>query len=102
MMAPTERRQLMPPRIPALREAVQENNEVIARTAFGIMQANVTNVRETVFDGKLALRLHWDNPDRRAESALKSESLCFLVRNVNLHPEESGGKCLSLRISHQR
>src|ERR1700681_3406176 len=41
-------------------------------------------------------------PARRVEFALQAESLRFLVRDFDFHSEERGGKCLSLRVGHQR
>jgi hypothetical protein len=63
-MAPAEHRQLMPPRIPTFGKAMKEDDEVVARTAFGVMQANLAHVCEPVLDSELALRLHSDPTDR--------------------------------------
>ena len=66
---------------------MQEDYEVIALAAFSVMQANVTNLREIVFDAELLLRFHDDNEDQWAlpEPALEAEPFRFLVGNVNFH-----------------
>ena len=77
---------------------MKEDYEVITRAALGVVQAYVTNIRETVLDSELSLRLHGDHADQ----ALQAESGGFLVWNVNLHPKESSGKGLALRVGHKR
>src|SRR6266436_7869112 len=39
---------------------------------------------------------------RRVEFSLQAESLRFLVSDFDMHSEERGGKCLCLRVGHQR
>jgi hypothetical protein len=49
-----QRGELMAPGIPELRKAVQEDNQVIAAAAFGVMQPNTVNGRVSVTN-----RGHW-------------------------------------------
>jgi hypothetical protein len=63
-MVPAEHRQLMSPRVPAFGKAMKQNYEIVARTAFGVMQTNLAYICEPVLDSELALRLHSDPTDR--------------------------------------
>jgi hypothetical protein len=58
MKVSTQDWQLMAPRIPTFRKTMKEDYEVITRAAFSVVQAYVTNIRKTVLDNELALRLH--------------------------------------------
>src|SRR5258706_14169209 len=62
-MVPAEHRQLIPPRIPTFGKAMKQNDEVIAGTAFGIVEANLANICEPMLNSELALRLHRDHRD---------------------------------------
>ena len=44
----TERRQLMPPRVPTLREAMQQHDQTLARAALDIVQTHVAHLRVAV------------------------------------------------------
>ncbi len=55
----SQHRQLMPPRIPELRKAVQQYDEtIVAAATFRVMQTHVVDVCKAVINRHLALWLH--------------------------------------------
>ena len=83
---------------------MQEDYEVIARAAFGIMQAYVTNICETMLDSELALRLHGDNrrPAHRAGISATGRELFASSSGTSIFILRSAvEKVFPLRVGHQ-
>jgi len=90
MMVAAEHRQLMPPRIPAFGKTMNQNYEVVAGAAFGIMQAHVANICETVFDSELALRLQVDSFENELESRSQTVMVAVILTYSGLHQKHGG------------
>ena len=78
---------------------MEEDDELIACAAFGVVQANLANLCKIMVDDEFAFRLHGNNTLRRSE-ALQAKTLRLIVRNINLHSQEGCGKRLALRVGH--
>ncbi|SRR5258708_7530674 len=64
---------------------MKENYEVVAGAAFGIMQAHVANICETVFDSELALRLQGDSFENELESRSRTVMVAVILTYSGLH-----------------